>query len=413
MPRSPEKKSGPGRSRADARSAPGANRPHLRVLGTEITLLEPLRRLAEEELGITLSFEMLDFLSAQRKAALEPDSFDIYDHCFHNLDIVWFWRAIQPIDLSRIDRWAEVSELTKRGRISPLASLGRGENPVRSLYVQPDLSLAERETARISMLPTVHNLDSFAYLPDLFPDRQSDEATWAWLFDPEVRGRLVLVDEPGIGVFDAALGFEASGDIRFGDIGNMTVAEIDALMELLWARKKEGFFAGLWRTAEQSAAGMMSGRAGIGSMWSPGIEAVKQSGRTLKEAVPREGYRAWHSGLCLSSRLSGALLDTAYRYLNWWLEGTPGALLARQGFYMSVPGRVQAAMDPAEWAYWYAGRPASKDLPGPDGRRTIRAGAVRTGGSYWERAEHITVWNTTMDEYNYLARHWSQFAAAF
>ncbi len=403
----------PGATAAAPPRLPGRRRPHLRVLGTEITLIEPLRRRAEEELDITLSFEVLDFIAAQRKAALEPDSFDIYDQCFHNLDIVWFWRAIQPIELSRIDRWAEVSDLTKRGRISPLASFGRGENPVRTLYVQPDLSLGETASARISMLPTVHNLDAFAYRPALFPERRSDEASWSWLFDPEAKGRLVLVDEPGIGVFDAALAFEARDEIRFGDIGNMTVGEIDALMALLWARKKEGVFAGLWRTAAQSAAGMVSGRAGIGSMWSPGITAVRQAGHALEEAVPREGYRAWHSGLSLSARLSGELLDAAYRYLNWWLDGLPGALLARQGFYMSVPGRVRAAMPPAEWDYWYAGKPAASDLPGPDGRPMVRAGGTRAGGPYWQRAEHITVWNTAMDEYNYLARRWSQFASSF
>ncbi|WP_131113506.1 ABC transporter substrate-binding protein [Lichenihabitans psoromatis] len=398
---------------AAPRSSGKAARPHLRVLGTEITLIEPLRRMAEDELGISLSFESLDFLSAQRKAALEPDSYDIYDQCFHNLDIVWFWRAIQPIDLSRIERWSEVSDLTKRGRISPLASLGRGENPNKVLYVQPDLSLGERPSSRISMLPTVHNLDAFAYLPHLFPDRRADEASWGWLFDPEIRGRLALVDEPGIGVFDAAMAFESRGDIRFGDMGNMTIDEIDGLMGLLWARKKEGFFAGLWRTAAQSASDMMSGQAGIGSMWSPGIAAVQQAGRTLAEAVPREGYRAWHAGLCLSSRLDGDLLDSAYAYLNWWLDGKPGALLARQGFYMSVPGRVRAAMPAAEWAYWYAGQPAPASLPDVEGRPMIPQGAVRPGGPYWQRAEHIAVWNTTMDEYNYLARRWSNFADGF
>jgi putative spermidine/putrescine transport system substrate-binding protein len=390
-----------------------SKRPHLRVLGTEITLIEPLRRMAEDELDITLSFEVLDFMAAQRKAALEPDSFDIYDQCFHNLDIVWFWRSIQPIELERIRRWSEVSDLARRGRISPLASYGRGENPAEMLYVQPDLSLSAKPSARISMLPTVHNLDAFAYTPDLFPGRRAAEASWAWLFDPAVRGRLFLVDEPGIGVFDAALALEARGDIRFADIGNMTVDEIDRLMELLWGLRKDGLFAGLWKTAQQSAEAILSGRAGIASMWSPGAAAVSQAGGTLVEAVPREGYRAWHSGLCLASRLEGPLLDAAYRYLNWWLDGQPGAVLARQGFYMSAHAPVQAVLPASEWDYWYSGKPAATDLPGIDGRLIARAGQTRPGGAYWQRAEHISVWNTTMDEYNYLARHWSAFSASF
>ena len=387
-------------------------RPHLRVLGTEITLIEPLRRMAEDELDITLSFEVLDFMSAQRKAALEPDSFDIYDQCFHNLDIVWFWRSIQPIELERIAGWSDVNDLAKHGRISPLASYGRGENPAEVLYVQPDLSLGAKLSGRISMLPTVHNLDAFAYTPDLFPGRQAADASWAWLFDSAAKGRLFLVDEPGIGVFDAALALEARGDMRFANIGNMSVKEIDAFMEALWVMRKDGLFGGLWKTARQAADAILSGRAGIASMWSPGAAAVSQAGGRLVEAVPREGYRAWHSGLCLSSRLEGPQLDAAYRYLNWWLAGRPGALLARQGFYMSAPARVEAAMPAEEWDYWYAGKPAAADLPGIDGRVVVPAGASRPGGAYWRRAERISVWNTTMDEYNYLARHWSAFASS-
>jgi putative spermidine/putrescine transport system substrate-binding protein len=33
---------------------------------------------------------------------------------------------------------------------------------------------------------------------------------------------------------------------------------------------------------------------------------------------------------------------------------------------------------------------------------------VRSGGSYWQRANCIAVWNTTMDEHNYLVRRWMQ-----
>ena len=395
------------------RLAASRNRPRLRVLGTEITLIEELRRLAEDELDIDIVFEKLDFIDAQRKAATAPDSFDVYDQCFHNLDIVWFWRAIQPIALERITRWAAVGPLTKTGRIGPAASMGRGDAPARKLYVQPDATLTSRPSDRISMLPTVHNLDSFAYIAELFPDRSPDHASWGWLFDPEARGELALVDEPAIGVFDAALAFEARGELAFRDIGNMTVAEIDALMARLFERRREGWFAGLWRTSAEAASSMAERRAGIGSMWSPGIAALAGAGVPIREAVPREGYRAWHSGLCLSARLDGARLDLAYRYLNWWLEGSAAPAMARQGFYMSMPERARAHMDAAEWRYWYDGLPAPRDLLGRDGRVIVPAGAVRAGGSYGARASRISVWNTTMDEYNYLARHWTRFAGSF
>ena len=389
-----------------------AGRPRLRVLGTEVTLLELVRQQIEKDLAIDVEFEVLDFLSAQRKAATDPGSFDIYDQCFHNLDIVWFWRAVQPIDLNRVPLWSEVSELTKTGRIDASASAGRGDAPVNKLYVQPGLSLGCKPSSRVSMLPTVYNLDSFAYVAGLFPGRKSQDASWGWLFDKEAKGRLAIVDEPAIGVFDVALAFEARGEIRFGDIGNMSAGEIDSLMALLWARKREGFFAGTWKTARESSDLVISGAAGIGSMWSPGTIAVMRAGVEIEEAVPREGYRAWHGGICLSARLSGRALDAAYHYLGWWLSGAPAAAMARQGYYMSVLDRARAAMATEEWDFWYGGKPATRDLPGPDGRCAIRAGAVRPGGSHRERSGRIAVWNTTMDEYNYLVRRWSQFTAS-
>ena len=39
----------------------------------------------------------------------------------------------------------------------------------------------------------------------------------------------------------------------------------------------------------------------------------------------------------------------------------------------------------------------------------VRAGTSRSGGSYWRKASHIAVWNTTMDEHNDMARRWKDF----
>ncbi len=386
-----------------------AGKPHLRVLGTEITLLEEVRRQAEQDLGITITFEMLDFLGAQHKAATEPRTFDLYDQCFHNLDIVWFWRAVQPIDTQRIRLWDEVSDLTKTGRINDYAPTGRGDAPVNKLYVQPGLSLGPRPSRHVSMLPTVYNLDGFAWRPDLYDAPEGEEPSWGWLLDGRAKGRMALVDEPAIGIFDAALSLQALGEVRFRDIGNLSVAEIDQIIARLAVRKREGHFTGFWKTAAESAVFMTEGRAAIQSMWSPGLSAVMRTGLPVSEAVPKEGYRAWHGGQCLSAHLDGRMLDVAYEYLNWWLTGWPGAVMARQGYYMSVPGRVRGHLAPEEWDYWYDGRPAACDLAGPDGQVTVRAGSRRPGGGWWERASHIAVWNTTMDEHNYLVRRWSQF----
>ncbi|AYG61784.1 ABC transporter substrate-binding protein [Rhizobium jaguaris] len=384
-----------------------AGRPRLRVLGTAISLLEELRLRAQEDLGIDVMFDNNDFLTTQYKAAREPETYDIYDQCFHNLDIVWHWRAIQPVDTQRIILWDEVNDLTKTGHIGPNPRLGLGDVPARKLFVQPNLALGDTPSRFISMLPTTHNFDSFAYRTDLVPNGLGMHS-WGALFDERWAGRVALVDEPAIGIFDAALAAQAAGLMSFDNIGNMSIQEIDQLIDLLEERKKAGFFRDFWKTAEEAARLMIAGETSVQSMWSPGIGILNSRGVPVEQAVPAEGYRAWHGGLCLSKHLSGRLLDVAYDYLNWWISGWPGAVVARQGYYISTPQRSRQFMTQPEWDYWYEGAAATEDLPGPDGQTRIRKGSARSGGSYWQRANCIAVWNTTMDEHNYLVRRWMQ-----
>lgn len=392
-------------------AAPALNtqgRPTLRVLGTAISLLEALRHRAEADLGINVVFDNNDFLTTQHKAAQEPATYDIYDQCFHNLDIVWYWRAVQPIDLKRITLWSEVNELTKLGHIGPNPRFGQGDAPVKKLYVQSNLALGDQPSGLISMLPTTHNFDSFAYRTDVGSEG-ANMASWAALLDERWTGRVALVDEPAIGIFDAALAARAAGLMNFDNIGNMTVDEIDRLIDILEERKRAGFFRSFWRTAEDAASLMVDGKTDIQSMWSTGINILSGRGVPVEQSVPVEGYRAWHGGLCLSRQLHGRMLDVAYEYLNWWISGWPGAVVARQGYYISTPERSRAYLTPEEWDYWYGGLPARSELPGPDGSACIHKDSVRSGGSYWQRANNIAVWNTTMDEHNYLVRRWMQF----
>lgn len=391
---------------------PHVKRRVLRVRGTDVTLLEEVRQLAEADLGFDIVFETLDFLTCQYRAAMDPLNYDIYEQCFHNLDIVWYWGALQPIDTARIRQWDNIGDLAKAGGISKYTWQGHGDAPVRKLYVQPDGTLGQQPMPMISMLPTAHNVDSFGYDRRLFGDEGPEGASWAWLLDRRARGRIALVDEPAIGIFDAALAAEANGDLTFQDIGNMTVDEIDSLMSLLETLRQQGFFVGSWLTPAEAETMVREDRVSVQSMWSPSYSNLGPMQGVFCESCPREGYRAWHGGASLARHLSGAKLDMAYDYLNWWLAGPAGAIMARQGHYMTNPDGVREYLSPEEWGYWYEGDIAHCDLKGPDGRIVIRAGQRRPGGAYRERVGRIALWNTVMDEYNYAARAWTRFIAA-
>jgi putative spermidine/putrescine transport system substrate-binding protein len=94
--------------------------------------------------------------------------------------------------------------------------------------------------------------------------------------------------------------------------------------------------------------------------------------------------------------------------MNWWLEGTPGAIMARQGYYMSVTEPLGDTLSDAEWLYWYGGEPASEDLRGASGKIIVNQGERREGGSYQDRIGRVAVWSTIMPEHNYLLRRWRE-----
>ena len=393
----------------DLAAPPHTERRRLRVRGTSITLLKEVRERAQADLGFDVEYELLDFITCQRMSAMEPEGYDIYEQCFHNLDIVWFWGALQSIDTHRIVDWNKITDLSKEGGISKYAWRGHGDAPVRKLYVQPGGFLGPKQGRYISMLPTVHNMDSFGFDTRVFGNGDVRAPSWSWLLDRRAKGRIALVDEPAIGIFDAALAAEAAGELQFVDIGNMTIAEIDALVALLEDRRRQGYFCATWRNAAEAAALLHEDRVSVQSMWSPVYGNMGKMAETFVEASPIEGYRAWHGGASLSRHLAGAQLDMGYEYLNWWLDGYAGAVMARQGNYMSAPESTKAALAPEEWAYWYEGAPAARELLGPSGTVVVKAGARRAGGSYQERANRIAVWNTVMEEYNYAARAWDRF----
>ncbi|SAL73979.1 hypothetical protein AWB66_04927 [Caballeronia telluris] len=383
------------------------------MLGTSVTLQEHIRKQAERDLGIKLTFIVEDGSAVQRNGVMHPDRYDVYDQWFHSIDCLWPARALQPIDVSRIERWEEIGSLPRNGRLARRACKGAGSIPVDRLYVQADHSLGRAVSDHISMLPVTHNADSFAYVEDAVPAALVDSGeSWAWLLAPELSGRVALQADAAIGAIDAALAVQACGLMRFADIGNLSIEEIDALIATLIEYKRRGHFAGFWSSFAEAAQLMISKKVVIQSIWAPATVELEKAGLRFKLASPREGYRAWFGGMSLSRATNGRALGAAYAYLNWWLDGWPGASMARQGLYISNQERSRAHLSDAEWTYWYDGKPATAELPGPTSKHLIAAGQRRNGGSYVARMGHVAVWDSVMDEHNYLVRRWAEFMRA-
>lgn len=386
--------------------------PVLRIIGTSATLIPEVCRRAREDLGFALDFEVLDGVDCLRRGVMAPESFDIYDQWFQSVDLLWTAGSIQPIETSRIRRWPEV---VPAGAIE-VAWRGAGTRPGDVLFVQSDGTLAGTRdragAARISMLPTAYNADSFVYLPEVARHYGPDaEESWAWILDDAWHGRCVLGGDPAGSAVELALAGKAAGIIDADDPANLTIEEIDELFDFLMSRRRTGDFGRFWESNEDALRLMTAPATAIGSLWSPAYYTLRGQGLDFTYADPAEGSRGWHSGQCISAAVEGDVLEMAYAYLNWWLDGVPGAIMARRGYYISVAGPLQDILSPAEWDYWYAGKPASEDLPGPGGTLLPLRGEVRAGGSYRDRMKRINAWSTIMPEHNYLIRRWREFTA--
>jgi len=385
----------------------------LRVLGTHVTLQETLRQKAQNDLGFEIQFEPGGSAGVLQKASTRPESFDLYEQWSNSLNILWHANAIQGIDRRRIEHWDEVNDLTKTGKLTPDARVGAGDAPYKLLYVQDDHTLSNNPTNYISFLPYVHNVDSFGYDTRHIPRGTAYESeSWGWLLNERFRGKVALVNEPTIGIFDAALAAQAQGLMQFDNIGAMTRSEVDRLFEILLEYKERGHFNGIWNSVPQSVEFMKSGRVVIESMFSPGVASLNGMGIPVVYAAPKEGYRAWHGVMYLSSKTTGRAEEKAYAFINWWLSGWAGAFIAKQGYYISNPQRSRPFLTDAEWDYWYAGKPAARDLRGTDGRISVKAGETRNGGSYEKRFANIAVWNTVMDSYEYSLQRWYELLTA-
>jgi putative spermidine/putrescine transport system substrate-binding protein len=383
----------------------------LRQFGTGVSNLNAIAEKCKADLGITLEMTATDSDAAAQRAVTQPDSYDIADIEYWILKKVFPTGVIQPMDVSKLTYYDKIVPLFKTGKLLPDSVIAQGTAPHTVGYVDaPDSkTFAAGETGWFTMVPTIYNADTLGIRPDLVG---REITSWADIMDPAFKGKTAIINVPSIGIMDAAMIMESMGNIKYGDKGNMTQAEIDSTIDFLIKAKQDGQFRAFWKSFDESVNLMSSGEVVIQSMWSPAVAAVRSKGIACRFQPLKEGYRSWGGGLGLASHLQGAQLDAAYEYINWYTSGWVGGYLNRQGYYSAAMDTAKEYMSADEWGYWIEGKAAQGDILAPDGTVMEKAGALRDGGSFEERMGKVACWNSVMDEDRYMVRRWNEFIAA-
>ena len=384
----------------------------LRYLGTAVNQGDDISKKVKEDLGITIEYISATTDDVTKRVVTQPNSFDVLDTEYFSLKKLVPSGNILGMDAKKIKEFNNITPIFTKGELPNGKKIGdQGTAPKKVMFVEGANStkFASGVTDFVTLIPTVYNADTLGIRPDLI---KRPITSWAELLNPEFKGKASILNIPSIGIMDAAMVVEATGQHKYADKGNMTKAEIDLTMKVLTDAKKSGQFRAFWKDFNESVNLMASGETVIQSMWSPAVTAVRSKGIPCTFQPLKEGYRSWASGFCLSKGVTGAKADLAYEFVNWFLSGWAGAYLNRQGYYSAVLSTAKANMSADEWGYWMEGKKAAGDIKAPDGTLLEKAGAVRDGGSYEDRMGNVACWNAVMDENDYMVRKWNEFIAA-
>ncbi len=383
----------------------------LRQAGTGVSAFNDIAEKVQGDLGITLEMTALDSDSVTQRVATQPDSFDIADIEYWICKKVWPTGNMQAMDTSRIANYDKIAGTFRSGKLTPTSEIAQGTAPhtVGFTTGANGKDFVQEESGWMTLIPTIYNADTLGIRPDLInrPIRN-----WSELLNPEFKGKASILDISSIGIMDMAMVVESMGEYKYPDKGNMTKAEIDLTLGVFTEAKKNGQFRAFWKSFDESVNLMASGEVVIQSMWSPAITAVRAQGIPCIYQPLEEGYRSWGGGMGLAASLSGAKLDAAYDYINWYLSGWAGGFLMRQGYYSAVPETSKNFMSEDEWGFWYEGKESKGEIVSPQGAKLEGPGAVRDGGSFIERMGAVACWNSVMDENQYMVRKWNEFIAA-
>lgn len=383
----------------------------LRQFGTGVSNINEIADKCKADLGITLQMTALDSDAVVQRAVTQPNSYDIADIEYWMVKKVFPANVLQAMDVKKIKYFDKIVPIFTTGKLKPDSKIAQGTAPSTVGFVEGPGStkFSKAQTGWFTMIPTIYNADTLGIRPDLV-GRPID--SWKDILDPKFKGKTSILNIPSIGIMDAAMICESASIVKYGDKGNMTKAEIDKTIDFLIKTKKEGQFRAFWKTFDESVNLMASGEVIIQSMWSPAVTAVRSKGVPCIYQPLKEGYRAWGGGLGLAKHLTGDKLAAAYDYINWYMSGWVGAFLNRQGYYSAVLETAKANMSEDEWGFWMEGKPAKGEIKNPQGKVMEKPGAVRDGGSFYDRMGAVSCWNAVMDEDRYMVQKWNSFIAA-
>jgi putative spermidine/putrescine transport system substrate-binding protein len=427
----------------------------LRVISLGVEWPPGADKQAAKDLGVKFNIQLMGTNAQVQKSITAPESFDIGGLYNYQYFQIWPTGNFMPVDTTKLRDWNSFYKLFAWGKLNPASkscTYGQGNAPFRVLFVDTNGSTGlpvttegprsnkqivkwvdektgkpfkgKRMPTQVVGPPAHFNMDSMGYNGDVIK-KAPNQVSWAELLNTAHKGRVALLNDPGIITQDGGNAVQALGLMKFQNLGNMSRKEMDSFFKILTKYKKDGQFRAFWVTFNESVNLMASNEVVIESMWSPAVAALVAQGVNCRYAAPKEGFRGWCSAQGIPAHVGqdAAKLQAVYDYLNWMTSGYLGALIMRQGYYIANGAKLlswinssagkAAGFSAPEFDFWYNGKAAPRDLPGITGQvGDIKKGQVRDGGSFVQRACKYSSWNSFFTQNVYQVKKVNEFLSA-
>src|ERR1700760_4727000 len=187
----------------------------LRYLGTAVNEGDEISKKCLEDTGIKIEYITATTDDVTKRVITQPNSFDVLDTEFVSLKKIVPSGNIFPLDAKRIKEFDNITPVFTKGELPNGKKIGgQGTAPWKVLYLEGANSktFSSEPTQYITLIPTVYNADTLGIRPDLV---KRPITSWAELLNPEFKGKASILNVPSIGIMDAALVVEGSGQHKY------------------------------------------------------------------------------------------------------------------------------------------------------------------------------------------------------
>ena len=278
---------------------------------------------AEKDLGFKFNVQPMSTNAQVQKSITAPRSFDILGGYNYQFFQIWPTGNFQPVDRTKIRAWNRLLPGLHQGqgaagpqglhprpgqRALPrdVRRPGRQHRPApdegRAAHQPADRPVVERRHEQGDSAASRSRGGSSGRRPTSTWTRWATTATssrrrppqvsWAELLNARHKGRVAVLNDPGIAMADLGNAVQALGLMKFKNLGNMTRGEMDRLFTILARYKKAGHFRALLVDVQRVGEpdGLEGGRDRVDVV--AGRGAARRAGRQLPLRVP-EGGHAW------------------------------------------------------------------------------------------------------------------------